>query len=205
MSIVAENKGTEFILIPSGNHLARCYGMVEIGTIKETTGLYAGKEVKKVRISWETPHECHDFGNGLQPFTISQEYTLSMSEKSNLRRMLESWRGEPFNEEQIKTFDVTKLLDVPCMLSVIHKPKKSGGTKAEIAAIAKLPKTKQGTPIECPPRVNPLLELSYDNWNSAVFDSLPTYVKEKMKGAREYIKLHEAPPMESVVVDDLPF
>ena len=51
MSIIAENKGGDFVLIPAGNHLARCYGMVQIGTVKEETGIYAGKETHKVRIS----------------------------------------------------------------------------------------------------------------------------------------------------------
>lgn len=204
MPIIAENNGTNFVLMPAGNHLARCYAMVHIGTIKEETGIYAGKESNKVRISWETPHECHDFGKGLEPFSISQEFTLSMNEKATLRKILESWRGKPFNEEQAKAFDITKLLGVPCMINVIHKKSKtSGKERAEIASIAAVPK---GT--ECPAQVNPTFELSYDNWNTALFDTLPDFLKNKIRSSKEYAAM-SAPATEAAPAtaetDDLPF
>lgn len=204
MPIIAENKGTDYVLMPPGNHIARCYAMVHIGTIKEETGIYAGKEANKVRITWETPHECHDFGKGLEPFTISQEFTLSMNEKATLRKMLESWRGVPFTEEQAKAFDITKLLGKPCMINVIHKKAKSSGKeRAEIASIAAIPK---GT--EIPAQVNPTFELSYDNWNTGLFDTLPDFLKNKIKSSKEYAAMiapvSEALPAASNV-DDLPF
>lgn len=205
MSIIAENNGTAFVLMPAGNHLARCYAMVHIGTIKEETGIYAGKEANKVRISWETPHECHDFGKGLEPFVIHKEFTLSMNEKATLRKMLEAWRGQPFTEDQAKAFDITKLLGVPCMLNVIHKKSSKGNDYADIASIAGIPKGTQA-----PAQVNATRELSYDKWNQPLFESLPDFVKNKIKASKEYQAMvspaSEAPPAASEVPgDDLPF
>lgn len=203
MSIIAENTKTEFKLLPAGNHLARCYGMVELGTIKEESGLYAGKEQKKIRISWETPHECEDFGKGFQPFVVHKEYLLSMHEKANLRKMLESWRGAPFSEEDAERFDVTRVLGKPCMINVIHKTsQQSGNQRAEITSVTPVPKG-----LDCPEQVNPLFELSYNNWNTALFESLPDFVKNRMKSAKEYLaRIIEGPAVEAVNdTTDLPF
>jgi hypothetical protein len=181
MPIIAENNGSNFTLIPAGNHIARCYEMVQIGTVIETTGIYAGKESHKVRLTWETPDEKHDFGKGEQPFSISKEFTLSMHEKSTLRKMLESWRGKAFTEDEAKRFDVTKLLGKPCMLNVIHKKSNSGKEYAEISSISALPKS-----FECPPQVNPTRVLSFDEWNESVFQSLPDFIKNKITSSKEY-------------------
>lgn len=207
MSIIAENSGTNFVLPPAGNHLARCYGMIEIGTIKEETGIYAGKEQKKVRISWEMPHECQDFGKGeLEPFAVHKEFTLSMNEKATLRKMLESWRGAPFTEYQAKAFDITRLIGKACMINIIHKTSGKGKEYADIASIAALPKG-----YDCPEQVNPSMELSYDNWNTGLFDSLPDFIKNKMKSSREYADMTAPGPSEMpqapamAITDELPF
>ena len=207
MAIIAENKPVETVLIPAGNHIARCYAMVEIGTVREDKGPYMGKELHKVRIGWETPHECHDFGKGLQPFSIHKEFTLSMFEKATLRKYLESWRGKPFTEEEAEKFDITKLLGKPCMLNIIHvKSKSSGRIYADISSIATLPKV-----IECPEQVNATVELSFDNWKQHVFEALPDFVKEKIKKSKEYAAItapgHTETPQAngSDSDEDLPF
>src|SRR5688572_13638566 len=109
--INATNKGTIRELIPAGNYLARCFQMIEVGTVTENV---MGKQViaKKVRIGWELPTELKVFNpeKGEQPLAISKEYTLSMNEKSNLRKDLKSWRGKDFTEEEAKCFDITKLI-----------------------------------------------------------------------------------------------
>jgi hypothetical protein len=206
MAIIAENKPSNYKIIPAGNHVARCYGMVQIGTIKEETGLYAGKETHKVRISWETPLECDDFGNGkgLQPFSIHKEFTLSMNEKATLRKMLEGWRGKSFTEDEAVKFDITKLLGKACMLNVIHKTGATGNTYPDISSIATLPKG-----FDCPDQVNPTIELSFDNWNTQLFESMPDFVKDKIKKSKEYAQLtapgHTELTQETQEHDPLPF
>jgi hypothetical protein len=205
MPIIAENNGTNYTPIPAGNHIARCYEMIQIGTVVEQSGMYAGKEMHKVRLTWETPDETHDFGKGLQPFSISKEFTLSMNEKATLRKMLESWRGKAFTEDEAKRFDITKLLGKPCMISVIHKTSKTGKNYAEISSIATLPKN-----FVCPDQVNPSRILSFDEWNESIFDTLPDFLKNKIKSSKEYAALMnpsttEAGKSEHSTEDDLPF
>src|SRR3990167_9222440 len=70
MSITAKNESKPIELAPAGNHIARCYSMVHIGTIKETIRGEV-KELNKVRISWELPTEKKIFNSdkGEEPFS----------------------------------------------------------------------------------------------------------------------------------------
>jgi hypothetical protein len=187
MSINATNEGKKRELIPTGNYAARCYKMIQIGTVEE---IVQGKHViqPKVRIGWELPTEKKVFNeaNGEQPYVIEKEYTLSLYETSNLRKDLKSWRGKDFTEEQAKCFDITVLIGVPCFLNIIHNPsKKSPSVFYEaIAGITPIPKG-----FEIPKQINPTFELSYDKWNEEKFDSLPDFVKDKMMTSEEYKKM----------------
>lgn len=157
--------------------------MLEIGTVTEII-MNKSQTLRKVRIGWELPNETRIFKeeDGEMPFVISKEYTLSMHEKSNLRKDLKSWRGKDFTEDEVKMFDITKLLGVPCMLNIIHTPSKDGSRLyANIAGVTPMPKG-----VKCPPQVNDTVELSYDQWDEEEFNKLPDFIKDKMKTSVEY-------------------
>jgi len=208
MPIIAKNSGQSFDLIPAGTYLARCYQMLEIGTVKEN---FQGKDKDqhKVRIGWELPLERKVFNeqNGEQCYVISKEYTLSMHEKSNLRKMLEAWRGQGFTEDQAKAFDITKLLGVACMINIIHKPSKDGTRQySEIAGVIPVPK---GTTV--PPQENKTSVLSFDNFDMNLFEKLPDFIKEKIRTTPEYQTMvnpnhvQTRPEDMTEPIDDLPF
>lgn len=206
MAIYASSSGENYEPIPAGNYFARCYMMIHIGTV---TGSYGPKNM--IRIGWEFPDDLKvfDAAKGPQPMAISQEYALSMSPKSNLCKMLESWRGQGFTPEQRKKFDVTALLGKVCMINVIHKPAEADPTRiyANIGSISAVPK---GSKVKA--QVNPMINLSYDNWNQEVFDNLPEYFKSKMVLTPEYAEMKKPGSsaghdmtMNSGPDDDLPF
>lgn len=182
MSVYASSNPTDYKPIDSGTYVARCFSMVHIGTIEQE---FQGekKDSNKVRITWELPTETKVFKEGEEPkvLTIGKEFTLSLHEKSNLRKFLESWRGKGFTEEEAKKFDITKLLGVPCMLSIIHKTNKQGKLYAEISSISTLPKS-----LACPEQVNPNFEFSLENFDEDKFNSLPDWLKDKIKTSKEY-------------------
>lgn len=210
MPINATDSGHVRELIPAGNYIARCYQMIEIGTVSEVVK-GESKILKKVRIGWELPEELKTFDEkkGEQPLVISKEYTLSMNEKANLRKDLASWRGKDFTAEEAKCFDITKLIGVPCMLNIIHRPSKSDPSKIydNISGITGLPKG-----VKCPPQITPSFVLSYDEFDFTKFDHLPDFIKTKMKSSIEYTALSN-PHHKNVVdasevhepLDDLPF
>ena len=113
MAIIATTNSQPRELIPAGNYVARCYQMVQIGTVNEIIN-GEQKQLQKVRIGWEFPNDQKVFSEekGLQPIVFNEEYTLSMGEKANLRKMLASWRGKDFSVDEAKSFDITVLLGV---------------------------------------------------------------------------------------------
>jgi len=204
MAIIAKNNGSgvNFEPLPAGSYAARCVSMIHIGTIEENI-LGTVKKLNKVRLSWELPTELKVFKeeNGEQPYILSKEFTLSMHEKSTLRKFLESWRGKNFTEEQTISFDITVLLGKPCLLSVKHKEAKNGNIYAEISGVSLMPKG-----MECPLQINETQELSYDNWNQSLFVSLPDFLKDKIMSSDEYKQMETPNHIESnEVEDEIPF
>ena len=106
-----------------------------------------------------------------------------MHEKSTLRRDLESWRGVGFTEQEAAKFDITKLMGVPCMISIIHRPGKNDPSKTyvEISTISKMPKG-----LQCPEQINPSRVLSFENWNQELYDSLSDFLKNKIASSEEF-------------------
>lgn len=208
MAIVATNSGTKREPIPAGNYIARCYQMLHIGTVNEVI-LGTPKTLNKVRIGWELPTELKEYkeGEGEKPAVISKEYTLSMNDRANLRKMLASWRGKDFSEEEAKAFDITKLLGVPCMLNVIHKTSADGQrTYEEIAGVTPMPRG-----MTCPPQICTNLVWDYDQPDLQLLESLPDFIKEKIKSSEEYKSLvqpnasHLNNDQSPESIDDLPF
>jgi hypothetical protein len=185
MAITATNSGgSSYEPIPAGTYLARCYSMVQIGTVEEEfQGLK--KQVNKVRITWELPTELKVFNpeKGEQPQAISKEFTLSMHEKSSLRAFLTSWRGKGFTEDEAKAFDVTKLLGVPCMLSIVHEPGKKDPSKIydKIASVSTVMKG-----VVMPAQINKSFEFTLEKFELEKFDLLPDFLKDKIRQSREY-------------------
>lgn len=169
-------------LIPPGNYAARCYSIIHIGTIVDS---WKGqpKEMNKVRIAWEIPELMRTFDDkkGPQPMSFSKEYTLSTGEKSNLRKMLASWRGKDFTEDEAKAFDVTVVAGACCMLNIIHKTSAAGSQYEDVASVSKMPKG-----LKCIPQVNSTVIWDFDKFDEILLECLPKYVMEKIKSSKEY-------------------
>jgi hypothetical protein len=209
MSIVAKKSGTDFPIIDAGTYVARCFSMVHIGTVPE---LYMGaeKQMNKVRITWELPTELVEI-EGKEPKvrTVSKDFTLSMNEKSNLCKFLQGWRGKGFTAAEAEAFDITVLLGKTCMLSIIHQINKDGSrTYANINSATTLPKG-----VTCEPQVNPNFEFTYENFSWEKFNSLPDYMKDKIRKSQEFQKIEHPEEIQTEhepdgnvpPPDDLPF
>jgi len=196
--INATNTAPKREVISAGNYAARCYQMIHIGTVKENI-LGEEKILNKVRIGWELPTELKVFDQekGEQPLVISEEFTLSMHEKSKLRKFLASWRGKDFTEDEAKCFDVTKLVGAACMLNIIHKPSKKDPTiiYAVIGSVSPIPK---GLVVDA--QINPTFILDYDNFSEEKMNTLPDFIRNKMINSMEYAA-YKQPQHHEVVAD----
>ena len=118
MALIAKDTGSgEFEPIPGGMHNSVCARLYDLG---EQPGFNPGTFAHKIVILWElaTRYSSGEY-NG-QRMRVSKTYTLSLSEKANLRHDLESWRGRAFTEQELQGFDVEKVMGVPCTLNLVE-------------------------------------------------------------------------------------
>ena len=193
MAIIAKSTGesTQRELIPAGTYVARCYSVIHLGHV---TQKYMGEEkvVDLVRFTWELPTElkCFNQDKGMQPCAISKEMTFSLNEKSNLRAMINAWRGKALTEEEAKAFDLAKLIGAPCMINLIHQPSKSNPEKVYERIAAVMPMMKGMT---CPPQHNPSMEFSVLDFDRPKFESLPAFLQEMITDSKEYKAMMKSP------------
>lgn len=177
-----EQKQNDFIPVPTGNHVMRCFKMIEVGTIK---GEYMGQPThrKKVYIEWELPNEQVEFkpGEGRRPFAIGREFTLSLFKGAALREILESWRGKKYTEEETKEVDILKLVGQPCMGNVVEGEMKDDKPRSTLSGVSILPKG-----LMCPAQINPSVILQYDNFDFTVYKNLPKWLRDKIATTPEY-------------------
>lgn len=199
MPTIAKTQSTPRTLPQEGTQIARVIGLINIGTIKEE---YMGemKEVQKIRLTFELPEDTHIFkeGEDAKPLVQSQEYTLSMGKKSNLRPIVEGILGTSLTDEEAYNFDVEKLLNMPCLVSIKKGKTKKGVDYTKISSTSKLMKGQT-----CKEAYNPITKLTYDEWNQELFDKLPQFIREKIESSVEYKNMKGI--TDDVKPDDIPF
>ena len=198
----ADAGGGDFEQPPTGTHIARCIKVIDIGTQK---GEYQGQANirRQCIIGFELSNELMTEGDYKgKPFVTSRFYTASLSEKANLRKDLENWRGRAFTEEELKGFESKNILGKPCMLSLTENDKH----KVRITGIMALPKGA-----EVPSQVNSSVYFSLDEFNQQTFDGLSEGIKRLIKASPEYMGIlnPRAPEQKKGkfddMMDDIPF
>lgn len=174
------HEGGNFKQVSPGTYGARCIKVVDLGTqiVKEFESENT-KEKHQVMITWELPNEIIEDGElAGKPYGVSRFYSAILSEKSNLRKDLEAWRGRNFTKEELAGFNLKAILGKPCMVSVVHSAK----GKAQVKAVLALPKG-----MEVPPAINPLLsfDIEEDGFGEK-FESLTDGIKRIIHGSLEY-------------------
>jgi hypothetical protein len=191
MAFYAEDSGGSFERCPAGLHLARCYRIIDLGTQK-TEYMGQVKYLHKIMIGWEI-HGNRDDGSPLKmkderPFAIFKNYTLSWSDKANLRLDLQSWRGRPFTQEEMRRFDLENVLDAWCMLNVIDRPAKVGNKiYSNVDGVTPVPSMIKQNGLPKAVNKNEMFNLSEPDL--ALFETFSDHLKEKIKSSPEWKKL----------------
>jgi hypothetical protein len=218
MSLTAKDKGgSDFEPMPIGMHQAVCFGIVDLGT--QPTNNPQHRPSRKVAFIWEVPSERIEFekdGRKVNlPRNITAMWTCSLHKKSNMRAMLQSWRGRPFTEEELDGFDLQNIMGANCLLNVVHTPK-GDKTYANVASVNPLAKGM----VKMKPE-NETLTFDLDKYLAKEYDfpkNLPEWLKAKVMQSEEYTKAtdphqaHQQPTDEELanqtpgaVDDDVPF
>lgn len=123
ISATSSNRSTA----PAGVHNAVCVDVINKGLMETKFG----KKTKLV-IRWEL--DAEDEGTGKR-YVIGEMYSVSLHEKANLRKMLETWRGRKFTADELRGWDIETLIGVPCQLVVAHKDTDDGNTYANVVSV----------------------------------------------------------------------
>ncbi len=181
----------DYKITPVGNHLACCYRIVDLGTQKSTWNGVA-KMQRKIMFNWEIHSEdaegnvtCTENG---EPLSISKRYTMTLLEQASLRKDLESWRGQPFSEQELKGFNVENVLGKFCMINVVHNKADNGKTYANVSGISSVPSLIKKTGL--PEQHNKNVIFSLDNFNQEVFNGLAEWIQEIIKSSPEYLLIN---------------
>jgi hypothetical protein len=154
--------------------------MVDLGMQEQKSQLYGDSVKHQVYIRWQIPGERLEYEKDGQkvegPMTIGGYYTLSLSEKANLRKVLQGWRGKEFTAEEAAKFDIAAVLGKPCTLNVIHKTGNDGKVRAKIDSVGPQMKGLAPAVLEGEP-------ILYDGGeeDSPVWDKLRPWMHESIK------------------------
>ena len=206
MSLTVSAGSGDFQIPPAGNHLARCYRIIDLGTQK-TTWKGVEKAMKKVMITWELHGEDEQGGPLMtddgKPLIISKRFTPSLGPKATLRAFLVSWRGKQFTDDELLGFKLENIIDKWCMISISHETK-DGKTFANVSSVSAVPLALKKAGL--PDGVNPALMFDIDDPDMEVYESLTDYLKELIAKSPEWqvrSGQHSLPKVD--VDDDIPF
>lgn len=174
---VNENPTSSISPIAEGTHLGVCNMLVDLGVQYNETFKNSSR---KVLIGWEIPGETIELEDGTHNRSITQRYTASLNESSNLRRDLSAWRGRDFTEAELEEFNLRNIVGASCLLNIIHRTR-NGKTYANIQSIMALPKGMQNGKAE-----EPVIIFDLDDATEEDIDKLPKWIAEVVRKSATY-------------------
>lgn len=138
--ITAKNE-SKFKPHPAGQFVAVCVDTISLGEKVDSGPNFPDKLSPKCALVFRTGEKNAETGDIVD---IAQEYTVSMGDKANLRKALESWRGKPYTQDQIdEGVPLHKLTGQPAYIGVAHKTSKNGRVYAFVQSMMPVPRGAQ--------------------------------------------------------------
>ncbi len=194
--IASDAGGGNYKRVPQGAFIGRCYSLIDLGT-QLSSGQYGEKMQHKIRIGWELFGEDDDGQpltidvDGVQmPMTISKSYTVSLHEKSSLRKDLAAWRGKDFTDEEARGFDIAKLIGAYCMVNV-STSETNGKTYSNVAGLTPLPGALRNAK---PEPVHAHVKFDLDAPDMKVFNSFHEKLQDAIKRSPEWARVSGTKP-----------
>ena len=174
------SEGGEFELPPQGLHLARCAIICDLGMVTTQWG-------SQHKIYWAFELVNTKMTTDDRPFSIGEQLTTKLGknnsgEPSRLRGRLESWRGRPYDDDEIRTkgVDLNAVLGAPCQIQIMHEPDKKDRTKMWPRINAILP----GKDLDVPQLSKDPIYFDWDAPDAdAQYHALPDFLQKKMGDA----------------------
>ncbi len=165
--------------VEPGVYIAVCIGVIDLGEqYSEKFKNYSNK----VQFVWEIPSETIEVDGKQEPRQLSKDFTISASNKGNLRGFISSWNSKQYSDEEFLEVDLFDQIGKPCQLNVVLN---STGEYSNVDNLMPLPK---GFP--APQSNTAPIMWNMEKWDDDVFSKLPEWVQEKIKKSTEYQKNH---------------
>tara|TARA_R110000824_G_scaffold80012_8_gene201542 strand:- start:5617 stop:6345 length:729 start_codon:yes stop_codon:yes gene_type:complete len=147
MGLTISSSGGDYENLEAGRYKATCYKLIDAGTREES---YQDGPLRKrqiVYIYWEVTHK-QEVDDGEEhweevrmadgrPFAASKKYTASLNENAALFKDLKSWRGRPFSDADLASFELPKVLGVTAELEMIKQNKDEVGGRVKVEGVYK--------------------------------------------------------------------
>lgn len=173
MGLIAKNETKiEIKRIEDGVYTAVSTMLIDLGIQLNDT---FKKKQRKIMIVWEILGETIEINGEELPRIISKEYTLSLGEKSTLRKDLQAWRGKAFSADELEGFDLINILNVPCQIQIINV-ENNEKIYPNIAAIMAMPK---GMTVEETDETIYFNTYEPETWNT--FNKIPKWIQDKIR------------------------
>ena len=174
--------------IEPGVYMAVCVGIIDLG--EQYSEMFKNYN-NKCMIVWEIPGETIEIDGEQKPRQLSKEFTIASSNKSNLRKFIESWNGKSYSDEEFVEIDLFDQIGKACQLNVVLN---STGEYANVDNIMPIPK---GFP--APTTATPPIKWDIEHWDDKVLATIPEWIQDKIKKSTQYQKDHA--PATEVKVD----
>lgn len=183
----SDGGGGNYMQVPPGMHLARCYRVVDMGT---QPSVWDGKTTLKLKVmlQFEVHSEDAD-GNPLltdkgEPLSITKNFTASLNEKAALRGELENWRSRQFTNEELRGFQLKNVLGAWAMLSVVREKGKDGKDYTNISSINPVPANIKRAGLPTPHNQPKVFDLEEPDME--MFETFGSRMKEKLQSTPEW-------------------
>ena len=174
--------------IEPGVYMAVCVGIIDLG--EQYSELFKNYS-NKCMIVWEIPGETIEVDGEQKPRQLSKEFIIASSNKSSLRKFIESWNGKSYSNEEFVEIELFDQIGKACQLNVVLN---STGEYANVDNIMPIPK---GFP--APTTATPPIKWDIEQWDDKVLETLPEWIQDKIKKSTQYQKDHA--PATEVKVD----
>ena len=170
-TLIAKEPESTFEPIEEGPYQAVCSSVIDTGT-QTMTYNEESKQVRRIRVTWELSVD------GSENRLIGKDYTLSLHEKAEMRKDLQTWLGRSLtDQEKEEGFDLFKMVGVAAKISVVNKAGQNGKTYSNVNLVleSELSFSPENTPFG----------YSINNHDIDTYDLIPEFIQNRIKVSAE--------------------
>lgn len=165
-------------IVKKGIYYAKLVGLIDLGLQRIEK---FNKTNRLVRMCFELLGETYEVNEETKGRQVAKEFPLFLSEKANLRKFLESWRGEGFTANELAGFDLRGMMGKTAQIQIAHKEGKNG----EYAVIDSIMAVPEGTKLPKSICDEVYFDLE-DPETYGEYELFPDFLKEKISKAENF-------------------